>query len=151
MLADGHRAMLDRRASECGHRLDNARSGTGFRGADTIGCVMIVRVGAGATKEQLPRGCVCGGRQRLNRSPKAEPRNSLPADHRYGPAGSGYFGVRAMAERSDTTRIVRSTTEARDAVTGHNVRYVLYIGTAAVVVIFAALWFYYFHGVNLTQ
>jgi hypothetical protein len=56
-----------------------------------------------------------------------------------------------MAERSDTTRIVKSTTEARDAVTGHNVRYVLYIGTAAVIVIFAALLFYYFHGVNLTQ
>jgi hypothetical protein len=42
-------------------------------------------------------------------------------------------------------RIVKTADEARDAVTGHNVRYVLYVGTAAVVVIFAALLFYYFH------
>jgi hypothetical protein len=36
------------------------------------------------------------------------------------------------------------TNEARQGVTGHNVRYVLGIGVAAVVVIFAALWLYYF-------
>jgi hypothetical protein len=59
--------------------------------------------------------------------------------------------VQAMAERSDNRRIVKTTDEARDAVTGHNVRYVLYIGLAAIIVIFAALWFYYFQGVHLTQ
>jgi hypothetical protein len=42
------------------------------------------------------------------------------------------------------TPIVRTATEAREGVTGHNVRYVLLIGTAAVVVIFAALWLFYF-------
>jgi hypothetical protein len=54
-----------------------------------------------------------------------------------------------MATHGDNTRIVKTTTEARDAVTGHNARYVLYIGTAAVIVIFAALWFYFFHGVGI--
>ena len=49
-----------------------------------------------------------------------------------------------MDERQQNARIVKPTTEAREGVTGHNVRYVLTIGTAAVVVIFAALWFYYF-------
>jgi hypothetical protein len=34
-------------------------------------------------------------------------------------------------------RIVENTTEARAAVTGHNVRYVLVIGTLAVIVLFA--------------
>jgi hypothetical protein len=34
-------------------------------------------------------------------------------------------------------RISESTTEARAAVTGHNVRYVLLIGTLAVIVLFA--------------
>ena len=33
--------------------------------------------------------------------------------------------------------IVETTTEARAAVTGHNVRYVLLIGTLAVIVLFA--------------
>jgi hypothetical protein len=36
------------------------------------------------------------------------------------------------------------TNEARQGVTGHNVRYVLGIGVAAIVVIFAGLWLYYF-------
>jgi hypothetical protein len=40
--------------------------------------------------------------------------------------------------------IVRTTTEAREGVTGHNVRYVLLFGTASVIVIFAALWLFYF-------
>lgn len=34
-------------------------------------------------------------------------------------------------------RIVENTTEARAAVTGHNVRYVLLISTLAVIVLFA--------------
>jgi hypothetical protein len=41
-------------------------------------------------------------------------------------------------------RIVETRTEARAGVTGHGVRWVLLFGTAAIVVIFAALWLYYF-------
>jgi hypothetical protein len=37
----------------------------------------------------------------------------------------------------DNDRIVKSTNEARAAVTGHNVRYVLLVGTLAVIVLFA--------------
>ena len=40
--------------------------------------------------------------------------------------------------------IVRTTTQAREGVTGHNVRYVLMVSTAAVVLIFAGLWLFYF-------
>ena len=48
--------------------------------------------------------------------------------------------------RTETeTPIVRTTTEAREGVTGHNVRYVLLVGTGAVIVLFAALWLFYFH------
>ena len=48
--------------------------------------------------------------------------------------------------RTETeTPIVRTATEAREGVTGHNVRYVLLFGTAGVIVIFAALWLFYFH------
>jgi len=48
--------------------------------------------------------------------------------------------------RADTeTPIVRTTTQAREGVTGHNVRYVLLVGTLSVIVIFAALWLFYFH------
>ena len=48
--------------------------------------------------------------------------------------------------RTDTeTPIVRTTTQAREGVTGQGVRHVLIFGTAAVVVIFAALWLFYFH------
>jgi hypothetical protein len=39
--------------------------------------------------------------------------------------------------RVEDNRIVESTTEARAAVTGHNVRYVLVISTLAVIVLFA--------------
>jgi hypothetical protein len=56
-----------------------------------------------------------------------------------------------MSERGDDRRIVKTGNEAREAVTGHNVRYVLSIGTIAVIIIFAALWFYYFNGVHLSQ
>jgi hypothetical protein len=41
-------------------------------------------------------------------------------------------------------RIVESATEARAGVTGHNVRYVLAIGIAAVALLFAAVYLYYF-------
>lgn len=36
------------------------------------------------------------------------------------------------------------TTQARQGVTGHNVRYVLWFGLAGTVVIFSGLWLYYF-------
>ena len=41
-------------------------------------------------------------------------------------------------------RIVETATEARAGATGHNVRWVLAVGTAAVIVIFAGLYLYYF-------
>jgi hypothetical protein len=41
-------------------------------------------------------------------------------------------------------QVVETTTEARAGRTGQNVRWVLMIGTVAVVIIFALLWFYYF-------
>jgi hypothetical protein len=48
--------------------------------------------------------------------------------------------------RTDTeTPIVRTTTQARDGVTGQGVRYVLLFGTAAVIVVFALLLLFYFH------
>lgn len=40
--------------------------------------------------------------------------------------------------------IVKTATEAREGVTGHGVRYVLAWSTAAVIVIFGALWLFYF-------
>jgi hypothetical protein len=43
------------------------------------------------------------------------------------------------------TPVVRTTTQAREGVTGHGVRYVLVISTTAVVVIFATLGLFYFH------
>ena len=52
---------------------------------------------------------------------------------------------RAMNRTETEAPIVRTATEAREGVTGHNVRYVLLFGTAAVIVIFAALWLFYFH------
>jgi hypothetical protein len=48
-------------------------------------------------------------------------------------------------QSTSETPVVRTTTQAREGVTGHGVRYVLVISTAAVVVIFAALWLFYFH------
>ena len=43
------------------------------------------------------------------------------------------------------TPVVRTTTQAREGVTGHGVRYVLVTSTAAVVVLFGAIWLFYFH------
>ncbi len=45
--------------------------------------------------------------------------------------------------RSDQTPIVESATEARQGVTGHNVRYVLGFGLAGVIVAFALIYIYY--------
>lgn len=41
-------------------------------------------------------------------------------------------------------RIVESKTEARQGVTGHNVRYVLGFGVAAVIVLFVIVYIFYF-------
>jgi hypothetical protein len=41
-------------------------------------------------------------------------------------------------------KVIESTTEARAAVSGTGTRWVLMIGTLAVVVIFVLLWLYYF-------
>jgi hypothetical protein len=43
--------------------------------------------------------------------------------------------------RTENDRIVESANEARAGVTGHNVRYVLLIGTVAVIVLFALAYF----------
>ena len=47
-----------------------------------------------------------------------------------------------MVEREQ--RIVKTATEAREGVTGHNVRYVLAVSVICVVIAFAALWLYFF-------
>lgn len=44
----------------------------------------------------------------------------------------------------DGNQIIESTTEARAAETGHNVRYVLAAGVASVAVLFVAVYFYFF-------
>jgi hypothetical protein len=52
-----------------------------------------------------------------------------------------------MAYHSDSSsehRPVLDKTEARQGVTGHNVRYVLGFGLAAVIIAFAAVYFVYF-------
>lgn len=41
----------------------------------------------------------------------------------------------------ENDRVVKGTNEARAGVTGHNVRYVLMIGTVAVIVLFAIAYF----------
>ena len=41
-------------------------------------------------------------------------------------------------------RVVRTTVDAREGVTGHNVRYVLGIGLVAIVVAFAVIYAVYF-------
>ena len=50
-----------------------------------------------------------------------------------------------MDERTTQSRIVKDTNEAREAVTGHNVRYVLTASLIGVIVIFAAFWLYFWH------
>ena len=47
-----------------------------------------------------------------------------------------------MNERNP--RIVRSATQAREGVTGHNVRYVLIVCLSGIVLLFAGLWLYFF-------
>lgn len=52
--------------------------------------------------------------------------------------------MRAPDTGSTEPRTMVSAQQARQGVTGHNVRYVLGIGIAAVVVAFVAIWLYYF-------
>ena len=47
-----------------------------------------------------------------------------------------------MTERNP--RIVKSATQAREGVTGHNVRHVLKISLCGVILLFAGLWLYFF-------
>jgi hypothetical protein len=51
------------------------------------------------------------------------------------------MAIRQPAE----TPVVKTATEAREGVTGHGVRYVLFFGTGAVIVLFIAIWLFYFH------
>ena len=44
----------------------------------------------------------------------------------------------------ENDHIVETPTEARAGATGHNVRYVLTIATAAVIALFAIIYFYFF-------
>jgi len=48
-------------------------------------------------------------------------------------------------DRAESETVKRSTTQARQGVTGHNVRYVLAAGVAAVVVLFAIVYIIYFN------
>jgi hypothetical protein len=50
-----------------------------------------------------------------------------------------------LNQQTGETPVTLTTTQARDGVTGHGVRYVLLISTAAVVVLFTLIWLYYFH------
>jgi hypothetical protein len=45
-----------------------------------------------------------------------------------------------MLDRTENKPIVKSTTEARAGETGHNVRWVLYIGTALAIIVLLGLW-----------
>lgn len=47
-------------------------------------------------------------------------------------------------EPGDQQGVVKTTTQARQGVTGHNVRYVLIIGTALAVAAMAVIWFIFF-------
>jgi hypothetical protein len=51
--------------------------------------------------------------------------------------------VAAKASARDAP--VKSATEARQGVTGHNVRYILAFGVLAVIIAFAVVYGYYFH------
>jgi hypothetical protein len=49
-----------------------------------------------------------------------------------------------MNRRSSEKRAALSATEAREGVTGHNVRYVLGISVVAAAVLLLVIWLYYF-------
>jgi hypothetical protein len=48
------------------------------------------------------------------------------------------------SSNGETRPVVKSTTQARQGVTGHNVRYVLFVGTALAIVALGILWFAFF-------
>jgi hypothetical protein len=54
---------------------------------------------------------------------------------------------RELDGRTDASpgRPAKTSTEARQGVTGHNVRYVLGFGVLAIIVAFAVVYGYYFH------
>jgi hypothetical protein len=45
---------------------------------------------------------------------------------------------------TESNRPTRTATQAREAVTGHNVRYVLIASLAGIIILFAGLWLYFF-------
>ncbi|HZS64412.1 MAG TPA: hypothetical protein VFA53_07955 [Xanthobacteraceae bacterium] len=49
-----------------------------------------------------------------------------------------------QSQKSPSVRPVLSANKARQGVTGQNVRYVLYIGTGAVIVLFAVVYILFF-------
>ena len=49
-----------------------------------------------------------------------------------------------LSQGGPDQRPVLSKVEGRQGVTGHNVRYVLGFGLAAVIIVFAAIYFFYF-------
>jgi hypothetical protein len=48
--------------------------------------------------------------------------------------------VDPMSDSTERDVVEKSTVAARQGVTGHNVRYVLTISTASIIVLFAVLW-----------
>jgi hypothetical protein len=56
----------------------------------------------------------------------------------------GEFSMASPNQGAPEQRTVLSKVEARQGVTGHNVRYVLWFGLAAVIVAFAAIYLFYF-------
>ena len=53
------------------------------------------------------------------------------------------WGNKQLAMTEPDRAIVRTATEAREGVMGHNVRYVLVASLAAIIVVFAGLWLYF--------
>lgn len=50
----------------------------------------------------------------------------------------------SRGEPGDQTTVVKTTTQARQGVTGHNVRYVLTVGIALAIAALAVIWFAFF-------
>ena len=88
-----------------------------------------------------------GGLKQPRRRPDwARPSGTIAAPLKFPSWSEGIEHMATSTNQSSTeTPVVRTTTQAREGVTGHGVRYVLVISTAAVVVIFVALWLFYFH------
>lgn len=49
-----------------------------------------------------------------------------------------------LSMADDERPIVKTETQAREGVTGHNVRYVLIASLAGIIIVFAGLWLYFF-------